>query len=76
MCNHYYYYDLPKIRVDRARTTKNEVAFTLQKIWVGRAHTKKIMLPSPYNFSEILAIPIWTQQNDLVKTNWKYYFQK
>ena len=41
MCNHYYYYDLPKIRVDRARTTKNKVAFTLQKIRVGRAHTKK-----------------------------------
>ena len=41
MCNHYYYYDLSKIRVDRARTTKNEVAFTLQKIRVGRAHTKK-----------------------------------
>lgn len=69
MCNHYYYYDLPKIRVDRARTTKNEVAFTLQKIRVGRAHTKKIMLPSPCNFSEVLAIPPWTQQNDLVKTN-------
>ena len=29
MRNHSYYFDLPKIRVDRARTTKNCVAFAL-----------------------------------------------
>ena len=46
MGNHYYYFDLPKIRVGRARTTKNKVAFALYE----SLKNCLILYPWSYNF--------------------------